>query len=138
VANWGQKIRLKKRYGRLHRALVFSGNRNKAKLLEPTYKEKFCIRVHFPPDLPGPLPSDTSLWRYPPRPRDFPNERYVAYLTRIPVQDTYNLRDVLAKIKNEVRVNRLLSQRYLTEADCLLCDVGSMTGTGMSFRERVG
>ncbi|KAL2786294.1 hypothetical protein BJX66DRAFT_328664 [Aspergillus keveii] len=94
-------IRLKKRYGRLHRALVFSGNRNKAKLLEPTYKERFCIRVYFPPDLPGPLPSDTSLWHYPPRPRDFPSERYLAYLTRFPVQDTYNLRDILAKIKNE-------------------------------------
>ncbi|KAL3483945.1 hypothetical protein BJX62DRAFT_244422 [Aspergillus germanicus] len=94
-------IRLKKRYGRLHRALVFSGNRNKAKLLKPTYKEKFCIRVHFPPDLPGPLPSDTSLWRYPRRPQDFPSDRYLANLARIPVQDTYNLRDVLARIKHE-------------------------------------
>lgn len=45
------------------------------------------------------------------RPRDFPSERYLANLTRIPVQDTYNIRDVLVKIKKEVNVNRLMSQR---------------------------
>ncbi|KAJ0414716.1 hypothetical protein BJY00DRAFT_20113 [Aspergillus carlsbadensis] len=95
-------IRLKKRYGRLRRALVFSGNRNKAKLLEPTYKERFCIRVALPSDPPGPFPSDSSVWqRYKRRPRDFPSARYLANLARIPLQDTYSLRDVIAKIKHD-------------------------------------
>jgi hypothetical protein len=51
------------------------------------------------------------MWRYTRRPRDFPSESYIANLTRIPAQDTYNIRDVLMKIKNEVNVNRLIRQR---------------------------
>ncbi|KAL3449639.1 hypothetical protein BJX65DRAFT_272776 [Aspergillus insuetus] len=90
-------IRLRRRYGRFHRALLFTGNRNKAKLVEPSYREKFCIRVSLKDDL-FPLGSLSSLSKHD-RPVTFPSDADLAKTVRIPLADTYDLRDVLAKVK---------------------------------------
>ncbi|KAL3477170.1 hypothetical protein BJX99DRAFT_257646 [Aspergillus californicus] len=97
-------IRLRRRYGRLHRAFLFSSNENKAKLVEPSFREKFSIRVPFG-KYPGPPPSQSSLGYSRGRPRDFPSDEYLTNLTRIPLADTYNLRDVLVKIKSKYEGN---------------------------------
>ncbi|PKX91164.1 uncharacterized protein P174DRAFT_454020 [Aspergillus novofumigatus IBT 16806] len=90
-------IRLRRRYGRLHRALVLSSNRNKAKLVEPIYREKFSFRPTFTQEF-IPTLSHSSMWR-PDQPPNFPSERYLHSMTSIPMEDTCDLRDVLGRIK---------------------------------------
>jgi hypothetical protein len=95
-----QQIRLRRRHGRFHRALLFSSNRNKAKLLEPTYREKFRIRPAFTQEL-EPDPHKSSL-AYVQRPVNFPSERYLQSIERFPLGATYDLREVLARVKSKV------------------------------------
>ncbi|KAF4213132.1 hypothetical protein CNMCM8980_007390 [Aspergillus fumigatiaffinis] len=90
-------IRLRRRYGRLHRALVLSSNRNKAKLVEPIYRDKFSIRPAFTQEF-IPTSSHSSMWR-PDQPPNFPSERYLHSMTSIPMEDTCDLRDALGRIK---------------------------------------
>ncbi|KAF7590849.1 hypothetical protein BBP40_002318 [Aspergillus hancockii] len=92
-------IRLRRRYGRLNHTLLLSSNRNKAKLLEPIYKEKFCIRLAFTQDI-IPAPSQLSLENVR-RPRNVPNERHLQNIVCIPLANTYDLREVLARIKTK-------------------------------------
>ncbi|KAL2834139.1 hypothetical protein BJY01DRAFT_259616 [Aspergillus pseudoustus] len=95
------QIRVRRRYGRLHRTIVLSSNRNKAKLLEPIYRERFSVRPPFTQEfLPTSSRSLVVRQQQPPgRPRNFPSERYLRSLSSIPVEETCDLRDVLAKIK---------------------------------------
>lgn len=99
AADLYEQIRAKRRCGRLHRAFLLSGYRNKGKFLKPLYTEKFGIHRDFipgPKSLPASFqPSFGSLSRE--------NRRAVLKnMASIPLADTYDLQEILARIKTEV------------------------------------
>jgi hypothetical protein len=96
---------MRRRYGRLHRALSLSSNRNKAKLLEPICRETFRIRPAFTQDSKPDHNQLSSV--YAGRPENFPSERYLQHIVRIPLADTYDLREALARVKSKVGLQPL-------------------------------
>ena len=77
------KIRIKKRYGRLHRLFLFSSNQVKGSTLRPTYSEEFHLRID--PESPGGLggPGSTNG-------------------AAIPLQDTEDVTAILDDVKEKV------------------------------------
>jgi len=90
------KIRIKKRYGRLHRLFLFSSNQVKGSTLRPTYSEEFHLRID--PESPGGLggPGSTNG-------------------AAIPLQDTEDVTAILDDVKEKVynitqfAIHRLIS-----------------------------
>jgi hypothetical protein len=135
------KVRVKRRYGRLHRIFLLSGNKTKASFLRPMCTQEFRINplpiavpnLEHPdgPTPPGgpPLPDSPAEPDGPPQPENSLNTIHLENVGSIPLHDTSNLQDMLRYIKRHV--SHLLCE-LKNRPVCAY--ISSMMETGMSSK----